>query len=45
MLMALYWDDRLMLEDNQKPHKVAIGDSWFWYTLTLCQIALQAMRP
>jgi len=26
-----YWDDRLMQEDDQKPHIRAIGDSWFWY--------------
>lgn len=26
-----YWDERLMLEDNEVPHILAIGDSWFWY--------------
>lgn len=31
MLISPYWDDRLMLEDNEKPHILAIGDSWFWY--------------
>lgn len=33
MLISHYWDDRLMLEDNQKPHILAIGDSWFGYPL------------
>jgi hypothetical protein len=31
MLISPYWDDRLMLEDNQDPHILAIGDSWFWF--------------
>lgn len=33
MLTAPYWDERLMQEDHQKPHILAIGDSWFWYPL------------
>jgi hypothetical protein len=45
MLNSPYWDDRLMQEDNEKPHILAIGDSRFWYTLMLCQIASQATRP
>ena len=24
---------RLMQEDSEKPHLLAIGDSWFWYPL------------
>lgn len=28
-----YWDDRLMQDDNEAPHILAIGDSWFWYPL------------
>jgi hypothetical protein len=31
MIMAPYWDSQLMLEDNEKPHILAIGDSWFWF--------------
>src|SRR5262245_4238135 len=26
-----YWDSQLMIEDGQKPHILAIGDSWFWF--------------
>jgi hypothetical protein len=33
MIMGPYWDPQLMLEDNEKPHILAIGDSWFWYPL------------
>lgn len=33
MLSSPYWDTDLMLEDNQRPHILAIGDSWFWYPL------------
>jgi hypothetical protein len=33
MMMGPYWDSQLMLEDNEKPHILAIGDSWFWYPL------------
>ena len=31
MLTRPYWDERLMIEENQVPHVLAIGDSWFWY--------------
>jgi hypothetical protein len=31
MIMGPYWDSQLMLEDNEKPHILAIGDSWFWF--------------
>lgn len=31
MFTAPYWDERLMIEDNEVPHVLAIGDSWFWY--------------
>lgn len=30
-MISPYWDCQLMLEDNQKPHILAIGDSWFWF--------------
>ena len=30
-MLSPYWDAQLMLEDNQKPHILAIGDSWFWF--------------
>jgi hypothetical protein len=26
-----YWDEREMLENNDRPEILAIGDSWFWY--------------
>lgn len=26
-----YWDEREMLEANERPEILAIGDSWFWY--------------
>lgn len=31
MVNAPYWDSQLMLEDNEKPQILAIGDSWFWF--------------
>jgi hypothetical protein len=31
MFTRPYWDERLMIEDNEVPHVLAIGDSWFWY--------------
>jgi hypothetical protein len=31
MPTAPYWDAQLILEDGEKPHILAIGDSWFWY--------------
>jgi hypothetical protein len=31
MLTAPYWDPHLLFEDNQTPHILAIGDSWFWF--------------
>ena len=33
MLTQPYWDERLMAEDGEVPHVLAIGDSWFWYPL------------
>jgi len=45
VVISPYWDNRSMPEDNQTPHIVAIGDSRFWYTLRLFQIASQATRP
>jgi hypothetical protein len=32
-MIGPYWDSQLMLDDNQKPHVLAIGDSWFWYPM------------
>src|SRR4029078_6085810 len=31
MLTGPYWDERLMIEENNAPDVLAIGDSWFWY--------------
>jgi len=31
MFARPYWDERLMLDDHEVPHVLAIGDSWFWY--------------
>jgi hypothetical protein len=31
MVTGPYWDERLMIEDHQVPHVLAIGDSWFWF--------------
>ena len=31
MLTQPYWDERLMAEDGEVPHVLAVGDSWFWY--------------
>ena len=33
MLTHPYWDERLMYEDGEVPHVLAVGDSWFWYPL------------
>lgn len=31
MFTSPYWDERLMVEDNEVPQVLAIGDSWFWF--------------
>jgi hypothetical protein len=31
MFTGPYWDERLMIEDHEVPHVLAIGDSWFWF--------------
>ena len=33
MLTQPYWDERLMYKDGEVPHVLAIGDSWFWYSV------------